>query len=85
VAIAEEATCQSTCSWKPCAACGRGRPRLGWPDRWRVVSPAGTPPLSRWRVSAAVWRVTVVEESGADADHVVLRRVEMALALPNRE
>jgi len=35
-------------------------------------------------VSATAWRVTVVEECGMGAADILVRRVETALALPNR-
>jgi hypothetical protein len=42
-------------------------------------------PSARVGVSATAWRVTVVEERGVGAAGVLVRRVETALALPNRE
>jgi hypothetical protein len=35
-------------------------------------------------VSATAWQVTVVEERGVGAAGVLVRRVETALAVPNR-
>src|SRR6266566_1043585 len=42
-------------------------------------------PSARVGVSATAWQVTVVEERGVGAAGVLVRRVETALAVPNRE
>jgi hypothetical protein len=42
-------------------------------------------PAARVGGSATAWRVTVVEECGVSAAGVLVRRVETALALPDRE
>jgi hypothetical protein len=51
----------------------------------RRVAGRRAPPSAPVGVSATAWQVTVVEERGVGAAGVLVRRVETALALPNRE
>jgi hypothetical protein len=51
----------------------------------RQVSGRRRLPPASVGVSTTAWQVTVVEESGAGATSVLIRRVETALALPDRE
>ena len=50
----------------------------------RQLAGRPAPPSARVGVSATAWRVTVVEECGMGAADILVRRVETALALPNR-
>jgi hypothetical protein len=50
----------------------------------RQLAGRRAPPSARVGVSATAWQVTVVEERGVGAAGILVRRVETALAVPNR-